>query len=110
MASAFYLKKGDTSPSIQATLTDGDGATIDLTGATVVFNMADEDGTLVVDGGSCNIDNNTDPAQVSYDWAADDTDTAGYFTAEFEVTYSDTSVETFPNKGFIGVHIHADLG
>lgn len=39
-----------------------------------------------------------------------DTDTAGRFEAEFEVTYADGAVETFPNDGFIVVQIGPDIG
>jgi uncharacterized protein YfaS (alpha-2-macroglobulin family) len=37
---------------------------------------------------------------VRYSWGTDDTDEAGRYRAEFEVTYADGSVETFPNDGF----------
>lgn len=34
---------------------------------------------------------------------------AGAFEAEFEVTYADGGVQTFPNVGFIPVRIGADV-
>ncbi len=108
MATPFYLKTGDTSPVFSVTLKDADGVAVDLTGATVVFNMNDEDGDQVVDRGSCDLIVAAS-GTVKYAWQAGDTDTAGYFTAEFEVTYSDTTVETFPNSGYLSVHIADDL-
>ena len=47
---------------------------------------------------------------VKYEWQPGDTDTEGFYDAEFEVTYSDGTVETFPNRGFITVIISPDLG
>ena len=35
---------------------------------------------------------------VRYDWQSGDTDTPGTYYVEFEVTYQDLSVETFPNN------------
>ena len=104
----FYLKTGDTSPEFQVTLKDADGDAVDLTGATVVFNMNDEDGNQVVDRGACTLVTAASGI-VKYSWQAADTDEAGYFEAEFEVTYTDSSVETFPNRGYLAVHISADL-
>jgi hypothetical protein len=46
---------------------------------------------------------------VRYDWSADDTDTIGSYQAEFEVTYADASIETFPNDGYIRVEIIDDI-
>jgi hypothetical protein len=46
---------------------------------------------------------------VQYNWVADDTDTVGSFQAEFEVTYSDGTIETFPNNGYIRVEITDDI-
>jgi hypothetical protein len=37
---AFYIKRGDTRPSLYATLTQ-EGSVVDLTGATVRFHMGD---------------------------------------------------------------------
>jgi hypothetical protein len=46
---------------------------------------------------------------VQYDWSAADTATIGTYNAEFEVTYGDSSIETFPNNGFISVVVTDDL-
>lgn len=108
MPTPFYLKTGDTSPALSVTLKDGDGAAVDLTGATVVFNMNDEDGAQVINRGASTL---VDAAsgKAKYAWSAADTAAAGYYTAEFEVTYSDATVETFPNRGYLEVHIIDDL-
>jgi len=45
-----------------------------------------------------------------YAWNAEDTANAGSFKAEFEVTYTDGSIETFPNDGYITIEIDPDLG
>jgi len=46
---------------------------------------------------------------VRYNWTAADTDTVGSYQAEFEVTYADASIETFPNDGYIRVEIIDDI-
>ena len=54
---------------------------------------------------------NVTPAsgEVRYDWSVGDTAEAGSYQAEFEVTYSDGSMETFPNDGHISVKITDDI-
>jgi hypothetical protein len=37
---------------------------------------------------------------VKYDWVAGDTETAGDFECEFEVTEADGALRTFPNDGY----------
>lgn len=94
---SFFIKQNDTSPSLLATLKDFDGDAINLTGASVRFHMKDLNGTVKIDEAM------TVPSptlgMVRYDWQAGDTDTVGTYYVEFEVTYSDASVETFPNNG-----------
>jgi len=93
---AFNIKQNDTSPSLQATLKDSSLNPINLTGATVQFHMKSIDGTLKIDA-SMTVTDATNGV-IQYDWQAGDTDTVGSFYAEFEVTYADDTVETFPNN------------
>jgi hypothetical protein len=94
---AFSIKQNDTSPSLQATLKDASLSPVDLTGATVMFHMKSIDGTVKVDQ-QMTITDDTGGV-VRYDWQSGDTDTVGTYYVEFEVTYADASIETFPNNG-----------
>lgn len=96
----FTIKRGDTAPALRYALLP---ESVDLSGASVVFIM---DGlgrapALVVEAR---------PAVVQYDWQPGDTDRTGLHRAEFEVTYSDGSIETYPNAGYLLVQIAEDLG
>jgi len=93
----FYIKQGDTKPSLYTTLTE-EGVAVDLTGATVRFHMGD-----VVDALAVIV--MAEMGAVRYDWVAADTLMAGSYRAEFEATFPDGSPETFPNDTAIGVII-----
>ena len=105
----FYIKQNDTSPSIRATLKDGDGTVINLTDASVRFHMRTVGGTSTTTDSAASIVSPATGGIVQYDWVAADTDTVGSYQAEFEVTYSDSSIETFPNNGYIRVEITDDI-
>lgn len=94
---AFNIKQNDTSPSLQATLKDSALNPVNLLGASVQFHMKSLDGTLKVDASMDVVD--VDSGIIRYDWQSGDTDTVGAYYIEFEVTYADGSVETFPNNG-----------
>lgn len=93
---AFNIKQNDTSPSLQATLTTAAGTAISLTGASVKFHMKSLDGTMKVDAAMTVT--NANNGVVQYDWQTGDTDTVGSYAVEFEVTYGDNTIETFPNN------------
>ncbi len=105
--SDFFLKQNDTSPALRGTVKDGNGDPVDLTGATVHFHMRDTSGNVVIDAPATIIT----PAEgvLEYVWATGDTEAAGIFKAEFEVTFSDGSVATYPNTGYIDVKITDDV-
>jgi hypothetical protein len=46
---------------------------------------------------------------IKYDWQTGDTDTVGTYYVEFEVTYADASIETFPNTGSLVVSVVREL-
>ena len=104
----FFVKQNDTSPTLDATLKDADDAAVDLTGASVRFHMRKVGkGTAVVDGAATITGALT--GQVRYAWSGSDTASIGTYNGEFEVTYSDGTIETFPNNGFISIEITDDL-
>lgn len=104
----FYIKQNDTVPSIRATLQNGNGNPIDLISANVRFHMrAVGASTAKVDAAATVI--SAASGIVQYDWAAGNTDTIGIYHAEFEVTYPDSTIETFPNDGYILVQIIDDI-
>jgi uncharacterized protein YfaS (alpha-2-macroglobulin family) len=99
MSETFPLKVGDTAPVLQATLSDNSGTAVDLTGAEVQFRLLEPRGKTVKLSASATI-HDAPNGVVRYSWGTDDTDEAGRYRAEFEVTYADDSVETFPNDGY----------
>ena len=105
MSDRFQIKRGDTSPSIKYELIPAD---ITLAGASVRFQMENRARQTVIDR-PATIDQNTEPPIVSYAWQQGDTDIAGDYDAEFRVEFSDGSIETFPNCGFISVGICRDI-
>jgi len=104
---AFNIKQNDTSPSLQATLKDANNNRISLAGATVRFHLKALDGTIKVDAAMTITDDTG--GVVQYDWQAGDTDTAGSYYAEIEVTYNDGAVETFPNNQNLAISIRPEL-
>lgn len=105
---AFFIKQNDTQPAFQAVLEDGAGDPINLDGASVRFHMrAIGAASVKVDAAASVI--LAVSGIVRYNWSADDTDTVGSYQAEFEVTYADASIETFPNNGYVRVEIIDDI-
>ena len=82
-----------------------------LTAASAVFSMTSmEGGAPVIARAPAVIASPTDPPTLRYDWAPGDTAIPGTYWAEFEVTYADGAIESFPNTGHIAVVIADDLG
>src|SRR4051812_42228077 len=103
MAADWSLKAHDTLPSIQATLS------ADLTTATGVnFIMRPVAGGPVKVNAAAVI---VTPATgiVRYDWIPADTDTAGSYQAEWQVTWAGGKRQTFPTLTYHTVDVLADL-
>jgi BppU N-terminal domain len=105
MSYSFYIKTGDRAPSLEAVLRDPDDNPIDLTDADEVrFKMNTSppmDEVAIVDDATAGL--------VHYGWKTGETDVAGFFRAEFEITWNDTRKQTVPNKDYIHVYIAEDL-
>jgi hypothetical protein len=105
----FFIKRNDTSPSLNVALEDDVGRPIDVTGATIVFHMRNSaDDSVKISGASATIVSAT-RGEVRYSFSATDSDTSGNFEAEFQVTFSGGAIETFPNDGYINVIITEDV-
>jgi hypothetical protein len=104
---AFIIKQNDTSPAIQATLKDANGSAINLNGADVVMHMKSVNGVLKVSEEMTIVD--ADTGVVKYDWVTGDTDTVGTYYVEFQVTYADLTIETFPNDDKAVILIKPEL-
>ncbi len=110
----FIIKRNDTSRAIPSTLQTrttptADAVNVDLTGATVRFHMRP-----VAEGSVIKVDalaTITDALNggVEYQWVAADTDTDGHFVCEWEVTFADATIRTFPNHRELHIVIRRDL-
>ena len=107
MAVDFNIKQNDTRPAIVGTLSCASTDVI----TDVQFKMANKAGTLKVDhsGGIQTQPSSSSGGQVKYQWLTGDTDTSGDFRAHFVVTFNDGRIETFPNQGYINVHVEQAL-
>ena len=110
----FIIKRDDTSRAFPSTLRtraspNDDWVVVDLTGATVRFHMrpAAEGSTVKVNALATIV--NATLGQVEYQWAAGDTDTEGQFVGEWEVTFADGTIGTFPNDRELNITIRRDL-
>ena len=104
----YEMKRNDTRPKPDAILKFNDGSLAQLTGASVRF-IARHQGTDIVkiDGVATITDIPT--AAVEYDITADDSDTAGNFDVEWEVTFADATEQTWPTRGSDLLVIAGDL-
>lgn len=105
---AFRIKTNDTSPKLAVTLEDALGNAIGLAGCSARFHMkAFGASSLKIDSVATITD--VVAGKVEYSWTGTDTDTAGTYYGEIEVTYADAKIETFPNSGYFTIIIKEDL-
>ena len=105
----FYIKQNDTASFLTRDLKDAFGAPVNVTGATVVFSMRVKPaGTVKVDEQECTIVT-AGIGRVRYEWTATNTNTADEYEGEFQVTYANGKIQTFPNDGYIPLVITDDI-
>lgn len=113
MATEKYLKRNDTAPPISITCLEA-ALPKNLTGAAsarLKMGTIDAAGvsTTKVDG-AMTFDADRATGKVYYTWAVGDLDTAGDFKTEVEITWGDGTKQTFPEDGYLIIHVIADVG
>ena len=110
----FNIKRNDTSKNIECTLKINNVAVDNLglaTGVKFIMRLAAKKNAAPKVAAAAIIDDPVlYPGAVHYEWGTGDTDTAGTYSAEWEVTYSGGGVATFPDDGYLTVNVVADLG
>tara|TARA_R110002153_G_scaffold17336_1_gene60172 strand:- start:1016 stop:1339 length:324 start_codon:yes stop_codon:yes gene_type:complete len=105
---SFQIKENDTTPSLRAELLNGSGDAVDLINTTVRFHMRAIGGSVAIINSVASVI--SEPLGiVQYDWVSGNTADIGSYHAEFQVTYADGNVETFPNSDYISVEIVDDI-
>lgn len=113
MAADFDIKQGDLGPSLEFTCQDATGAAVLIQSYPVRFIMrSQKTGIVKVSADAQNLDDGTanNRGKGRYDWQAGDTDTAGLYDCEVQVTFPGSKPQTFPNGGYKTVRVWDDLG
>jgi len=105
---AFKIKTNDTSPKLTVDLENAAGNAVDLSGASARFHMKKYGASSLKVDAEADI-TDEDGGRVEYSWSLLDTDEAGTYYGELEITYGDSTVETFPNSGYFTIIIQEDL-
>jgi hypothetical protein len=100
----FNIKQNDTSPGLEYTVAPA----TPMVGASAVFSMRVRGGAVIVSREAATIENTT-IGVLRYPFKASETAATGDFIGEFEVTYADSTVETFPNSTYIDITILGEI-
>ena len=104
MATSTTMKRGDTRPALTITCLDGTSP-VDLTNAIQVRVIGSRRGTQIFDTTTTG----TAEGVVVRAWEPEDTDETGVINVEVEVTWADTTVQTFPAERYLTVEVKPDL-
>lgn len=109
----YKLKRNDTVPVIVLDVLNSDGDPYDLSDATSAdFIMVTDDDARtekVHDIDGADIASPGTLGRLTYQFSTADTDTAGKYLAEFQVTFSTGDKATFPESGYLHIDIDEDL-
>lgn len=109
MAADFVIKQGDSAPVLTDTLTYSDGTAVNLTGATVTFTMRSLTAAAAQIAAAPATVTTPTAGAVSYTFSATDSAVAGNYAANWQVTFPDTSVMTFPTDGYLDIWVEPNL-
>jgi hypothetical protein len=101
----FVIRQGDTAPRLTGTLTDGNGDPVVVTGSDVLLHLhgLTVENDLILTGA---VDEDAvDDNGVYYDWEPEDTEEAGYYSGEWQVTFVNGQIQTFPNDSVFLIQV-----
>lgn len=104
----FTVGQHDHGVPMKSSLVDGDGAPVNLSGASVHLAVSAGVGYPRIVDAQAVVEDAANGA-VSYTWTSTDTQTPGNYIASWEVTFADGSLESFPNDSYITVNITPDV-
>ena len=104
----YKIKKGDTSPALTATLTYPwpSGTAVDLTGATVSFNMGNLTDYTSYTSGPAVITGST-TGDCKFDWTTTSTAAVGTYWGEFEINWTGSRM-TVPTNHNLKIEVFED--
>jgi hypothetical protein len=102
----LILKTSDDKYSFNYTVAEDDGTVVDLTGATTKFRMGNQS-KIIFTNPSTVVD--AINGVVSYSFAKEDTMYDGSFIGEFEITFPNGSVLSYPRSGYLAVFIQRSV-
>ncbi len=106
------IKQNDTTPPLRCALQfpSASGTVLDLTNAAgVKFIMSHVNGTPKVNRAATVLSPAT-AGVVMHTWLPADTNTAGVYHAEWQITWGDGTIQTLPTESYVRIEIVPDLG
>lgn len=96
MAEPVIVFLGNTSQPLFKQLKDEDGKPLNIGTSTVKFNMREaQSGTLKISGGAAVVDDST-KGLVHYNWTSSNVDTAGEYSAWWQIKDASNKIKDFP--------------
>jgi hypothetical protein len=107
----FTIVQNDTAPPITSQLSDS-GEAVDLSNVSNIrFHMEDEFKNVIVDddltGDVDIVDANL--GKVAYEFDQDDTSNVGSYKGEWQVLYSDGTIETYPSNTKVNIEVTEEI-
>ena len=107
--STFFIKQHDTLPEIAVTLLRPSGAPVDLTAAVSARLLFRLHGGGTPVARVATIEAPRTSGRLRYAWVDEDTEAAGVYDLEWEVTWSLGRLQTFPNASYDALIVTADI-
>lgn len=104
----FFLGQSDTSPSLVMTLLEPGGAPVDLTGATVTFQIRRTTAPRTLAEGPATILAPATDGRIRYDWGTADAAVPGTYEGRAKVVLASGKQLSFPNYRTLRIDVTAD--